>query len=513
MEADRTYSALSELVSRVGSFLLACAVGAAAAGAAVAMGEPTKKKLVFLAAAPLLPLLIAITRRPRTVLLFFWVLTLPYNRMYFSFEGITGDQGSQGPYWIPSDIFLLALLGHFAYEQLVLRRPSPAAGPLRVLPWAAPFLAAGVLSMMAADRPAWSFFELMRLTKVGLVIYLLRCWLRREEWWACAAALGLSICIQSALGCMQVALRSVSGVLGMFGGGGADAQAVELGLAAMGGWIRAVGTIGHPSNLASYYLLTLPLFIALTFSVRHVALRLLCACVAAIGAVGLACTLSRWPCAVMVVLAGLVLIGLIYYRHVALKTVLGITCVLSFLGALALIPAADFIYERLTRDLGESLDFRAKDRRVGLQIFSTSPWTGVGLNNYAHHVVKYDPEMEWALENEHIAREVMNVRTFAALHNFYLFMLAETGVIGLTGLIIFIAGLLRIGLRAVIATTHEWQGACIGLLAGIVGLLLQGFIDFSAWVDPLLYTTALVIAMLATAPAIQPRPGAQEVSP
>lgn len=504
MELDRQATLVHRALGRIATFMMAGAVGVCAAGAAVAMGEPTKKKLVVLLAAPLLPLLMYVTRRPRAVLLFFWVLALPYNRMYFSFEAVVGDQGSQGPYWIPSDIFLLALLGLHLYEVLILKRSMPARGS-GLLFWAAPFFIAGVLSMLGAERPAWSFFELLRLLKVGLVVHLLRCWLQPVEWWTAVAALGLSICAQSALGAMQVALRSVSGVFGMLGGGGGDAAAADVGLAAMGGWIRAVGTIGHPSNLASYFLLTLPLFVALTLTVRRPAGRLLCGVVATAGTAGLACTLSRFPCAVMGGLAALVVIGLVLVNQVRLKTALGLGCVLLFMGAMAAVPMADFIYERLTRDLGDSLDFRAKDRRVGLEIFSMSPWTGIGLNNYAHHVVDYDPEMAWAIENEPIARRAMNVRTFAALHNFYLFMLVETGVIGISMLVVFVIGLLRLGLRAILSTTCEWQAAAIGLTAGLIGLLLQGFIDFSAWVEPLLYTTALITAMLATAPALQVR--------
>jgi O-antigen ligase len=231
-------------------------------------------------------------------------------------------------------------------------------------------------------------------------------------------------------------------------------------------------------------------------------LRAVCAMTGLAGLVGLACTLSRWPWALTMLQIGLILVTLTAMRLLSAQRAIGLSVVAAFAGAMTLLPMSNFIYERITRDLKASLDHRAKDRRVALEIFGESPLLGVGLNNYSAHVIKYDPEMEWALENEDVARTMMNVRVFAALHNFYLFLLAESGIIGLTALLFFFFGVVRTGARAVRATDGNYKPACLGLLLGILGVLAQGFVDFSLWIEPILYSFVLAIALLASAPVV-----------
>lgn len=498
---ERRETLAHELLGRAAGFLLASAVGLCALAAAIAIGEPTKKKLVFLAATPLLPLLIAVTKQPRAVLLFCWLATLPYNRMYFSFDGIFGNNGSQGPYWVPADVFLLALLGLWLYEIVVLKRPQRPIGR-SVIPWAIPFAVAGLISALGAERVNWGFFELGRMLKVAIVLIYLRYNLRPLEWWTCIGAIGFNISFQAALAFLQMALKRTTGLLSMFGGGGPDAQTVEFGLASMGGWIRAVGTIGHPSNLASYFLILVPVYLALGLTLRLPRLRLICAAVGLAGLGGLACTLSRWPWALAAGQTVALLVLLTWMHRLPARRTLGMSIVAAFLGAMALLPLTDFIYKRITSDLKDSLDFRAKDTRIALQIFSESPLTGVGLNNYSVHLLKYDPEARWAIENEDIARTAMNVRVFVALHNFYLFLLAETGLIGLVGIIFLFLGVVIIGVRAVHETRGDMQAACLGLLLGVIGVFAQGFVDFSLWVDPVLYTFVAAVALMAAAPGL-----------
>lgn len=491
------------LLPRLGSLALGSLVGICAVVATVGLGEPTKKKLLFLALSPALPLLMAVTRHPKAVLLFFWVLTLPYNRMYYSFDAIFGNNHSQGPYWIPSDVFLAGLLGLWLYELIILKRsPRPSGRSLVV--WGIPFAIAGLASALFAERPAWAFFELARMLKVSVVLVYLRYNMGPIEWWTCAGAMAAGVLFQSILAVMQMALRSVSGVLSMFGGGqvAVDPSAQELGLAAMGGWIRAVGTIGHPSNLACFLLIPIPLLLALGLTARPPVFRIGCLLCGLAGLVGLACTLSRWPWALASAQILVLIAGLTVMRFMTAQRALGIGVVGLFLATVMLLPLSNRIYERMTRDLGASLDHRAKDRRVAMEIFSLSPIVGVGLNNYAVHVLKYDPEMEWALSNEDVVRTTMNVRAFAALHNFYLFLLAESGILGLTAILFFFFGAVRAGFIAVRSSLGTFKPACLGLLLGILGVLAQGFVDFSLWVDPILYSFALAIAMLAAAPAL-----------
>ena len=126
-----------------------------------------------------------LTRRPKTVLLFFWVFMFSYNRHYF-LDDIFGDNGSQGMYWIPADIFMFALFAIWIFEVAILKRPVAAAGP-PMGRWFLPFFAACTVSAFAAIELNWGLFELWRWVKFGLILFYLRYNIRQVDWWVIAA--------------------------------------------------------------------------------------------------------------------------------------------------------------------------------------------------------------------------------------------------------------------------------------------------------------------------------------
>src|SRR2546430_3792848 len=92
------------------------------------VGEASLKSRVAILAALLFPVVAVVTGRLKQLLLMGWIISLTYNRQYFSFEALTGNLGTQGPYWIVSDIFLAGLLLEWAYQAVVLKISSPARG-------------------------------------------------------------------------------------------------------------------------------------------------------------------------------------------------------------------------------------------------------------------------------------------------------------------------------------------------------------------------------------------------
>ncbi|MEE9294174.1 MAG: O-antigen ligase family protein [Phycisphaerae bacterium] len=487
---------------RVVSLLILVLIGACAFGVALKVGQPTAKKTALVLMAGAVPFAAVVTRRPKAVLLFAWLFSLTYSRMYYSLDRVLGNHGSQGFYWIPADIFFAGLLGIWAYQAVVLKQRSAPLGRAS-WPWLLPFFAACVLSTLASERMSWGFFELLRLVKVGLVIWYVRCNVRREEWWVCIAALGCAMLAQSGLAITQVALKRVGGVLSMFGiGQAADAAFQAAGQAAVGGWIRGQGTIGHPSNLACYLLLPVPVFLALGVTLRSKPVRLLCGVCGLIGLAGLACTLSRWPWVLAAVQTGALAVGLVWFCKARAQRIIGLLSVGAFLAAVALLPFTNFIYERITRDLSESLDFRAKQNRTVFALATRFPMLGVGLNNYKLYLLEYEPELEWALSKEDEVRMGLARRVFVVPHNLYFYLLAETGAIGVSMFAVLLVGVLYTGARAVSATDGPWRAVCLALLLGIAAVLAQQVVDFSLWVDPVLYTFALIIGLLSVAPAL-----------
>ena len=496
-------------IPRVVLFLLAVLAGITAFAVGLQLAGMSLKLMLFGAMGAGIFGLAFVSGYPKAVLLFAWVFSLTYNRQYFNFDAIVGKYGAGGPYWIVSDVFLISLLVLWVAELVLLKRTSPPRGD-RLWPWYLPFVIACFISILFAEETAWGFFEMIRVVKVALILLYFRYNVGKVEWWACVAALGCAVIAQSALGTIEVAVGR-TGVFGVLGLSGAEAAGPEeLSQENFYGWRRATATMTHPPNLACYLVLTIPLFLTLGLTFRHRLIQILAFATGVIGLVGLACTLSRWPWMLAGVQGILILGGLCWLGLMPLERTLGLFCVAVFLGMLVLAPFTGLIMDRLTRDLKEFIDFRAKENQLGMDIGMGSPFVGVGLNNYKIHMARRAPEWEWALNMEEYSIKQLHIRPIAAPHNGFLAIFAETGILGLGSYGIYLLGVLRITLKAIRSTEGYLKSACFGVLLGFLGLIAQQAIDFSLWVDPLLYTFPIMIGMANAAPSLFGGPDGDE---
>ena len=138
---------------------------------------------------------------------------------------------------------------------------------------------------------------------------------------------------------------------------------------------------------------------------------------------------------------------------------------------------------------------RLDEWRVALRIFSRHPIGGVGLGNY--QVV----EPSYATQNLNLTLVRQIVVDRLVVHNTYLQMAAELGVIGLCLFLTLVVLPLRIAGRALSRldqSRHELEFHVRGLLAGTVGMLVA-YVFLSAEFEKPLW---LVLALLAAAPAL-----------
>jgi O-antigen ligase len=483
--------------------LIALAVLLIAAGVVVAatqLGDLTRKKVILLGAGGSLALLAFNYGLLKETCLFLWVFALTYNRMYYSFEGIVGDLGPSGPYWVPADIFFAALLAIWLWERVVVKRPAAARGrPL--WPLLAPYMAVCIISMFGASEPLWSGFEFLRILKAGLIFYYIRRNTGVREWWILAGGFLAAALAQGAFGCLQMALRSSAGLLTFLGLGesaGGMAEAAE-GQLAMQGWIRATGTMSHPTNLAAYLLLTVPLAFSLALGARQRLVRCACWLGAAVGFAGLIGTLCRWPSVLSVAQLGLILLLLTAVGRLPVKRTLAIVSLAGFTILLAALPFSDAIYRRATADFSDSIKLRQNYLRIALARTTPNPFFGIGLSNFGVDMVKWDPALEWAFNEEPRVRHETHLRAFMTPHNLYLLLLTETGVLGLLTFLWFVLSIALRGFRALARLPGDWYCACLGLSLGVLGLLGHQAVDFTLWVDPMLYTFAIIGGLLTTA--------------
>lgn len=78
--------------------------------------------------------------------------------------------------------------------------------------------------------------------------------------------------------------------------------------------------------------------------------------------------------------------------------------------------------------------------------------------------------------------------------NYYVKTLAENGIVGLSGLLTALSGLLWGGLRSC-ARTHRHRPLCAGMLAALIGVLVQSFFE-SLWEEPYLMALFFILSAM-----------------
>ena len=123
---------------------------------------------------------------------------------------------------------------------------------------------------------------------------------------------------------------------------------------------------------------------------------------------------------------------------------------------------------------------------------ATDPVFGMGYGMYGGAVAVQNPVLPWV--------EYMYV------DNYYVKILTENGIVGVTAFGMMLLGLVGNGLRACVRTAKtRWSPLCAGMLCGLIGVLIHSVFE-SIWEEP--YMMALffaVAAMLAWAGLLRRR--------
>ena len=79
--------------------------------------------------------------------------------------------------------------------------------------------------------------------------------------------------------------------------------------------------------------------------------------------------------------------------------------------------------------------------------------------------------------------------------NYYVKILAENGIIGLSALLFSMLGLTWNGFRAITRVPGKKKPLCVGLLAGLLGILVQSIFE-SIWEEPYMMALFFVVAAM-----------------
>jgi len=240
--------------------------------------------------------------------------------------------------------------------------------------------------------------------------------------------------------------------------GEAEGQAVGL---FAGEYTRVGGLMGSPILLAAFFASTLPFLLAVIAGSTKAWTRAAGVAAVLASAAGLAVTLSRGPA-----IAWLFCFGW-FFAALALRGRLkgrarDVFIGLAVLIVLTLVAASPLIYDRFMFSDPGSIQARQQLMGIASQLIAEHPLAGIGLNNWAVIMAAYDTTGISAL-------------TTAPVHNIYLLLWAETGVIGLAGFGALVAVLLTTAYRAFRdAAAIEVQLAALAAATSVMAILIKG---------------------------------------
>jgi putative inorganic carbon (HCO3(-)) transporter len=241
---------------------------------------------------------------------------------------------------------------------------------------------------------------------------------------------------------------------------------------------RFGGTIGrNPSLFASFINPLLMIALSRFFLARHSRERFRMALVSLLGIIAVLMTFTR---AAWVGLAlGLAWVMLLAARRGARTRHLAVIAVVMCIGAAAMLPIL-----ALRADVSQTsaaFDERMALMQMAWRVISDNPVFGIGAGAYAFVFRRY---VTWDMRGDWLF----------VVHNEYLLRWAETGILGLLGLVAFWIGAFKVAVRASRIADPNTMALGIGCSAGIVALIWEMWWDLSLGFQ----TEALVCFLLGT---------------
>ena len=338
-----------------------------------------------------------------------------------------------------------------------LRWPSSATWLVCLIGWSAlslvnvQFLRPGFVSLVEFMRVFLGFFYLVNNVKT------------REDLWLIARCLIAGLLIESLLAGAQHLTGSPLGLQAF--GAQREFEEIEVGGDTLS---RVSGTIGHPNDLGKYLEAVLPLALALGLSTARLRIRALAAGTFLLGSAVLVLTLSRgaW---VSTALACVALVG--WLSATSRRGQARLTQLVSAVLICAAILAwfAPLISARWFESNPRTAAARLPLMRVAWSIIASHPIVGVGLGNYKRVMQLYDP-----------TPEAISVNYRKPVHNIYLLLAAQTGIMGLVFFLAFLWAAWRRGWQRIRAADDELvRLILLGIACGLLARVIHGLVDVS----------------------------------
>lgn len=381
-------------------------------------------------------------------------LNLDYNFFYRSYVGVTSIDISV------SLLSVLIIFCFFAYDARFSYRGSyhfQMNGKI-IFPFLG-YIAAGCLSLIAAEHFDLSFLELARLLVLLFLLFVVMNLQDRKYIDVLILCLSIDMAVEACFGLYQF---KTGNLLGLQVFGEKEIILQDIGVVAK----RATGTIGDPNIFGYFFEMLIPLSFAMFIAERRFLIKCWYFFATCLGCAGIYTTLSRGAWMTLPLSIGFVFLIMFRGRFLRISTFIWVWCA-ALVFSTILFMSFDVVYNRFTHDDFGSAETRGPLNEAAFSVISQFPVFGVGLNNMAMVFKKYDKT----------GYSRMFVGKNHVVHNMYLLIWTEVGTVGLAAFLCMLIMVLYIGFYH-LYRVHYWdRGILAGLLAGIMAQGMHAMAD------------------------------------
>ncbi len=379
------------------------------------------------------------------------------------------------------DIALVALVFYWIL-QLMLRREKFQFFPAISIPFLLYMLLAGISIFKAQDKVlSVSMFLLIVKGYIVFLYFANNVKTKSDLNWI-ASALAAAILMQVCVGSLQ---HLTGGTLGLKIIGESE-RAFRQTIMETGLISRVGGTIGDANMLAMYLNFFLPVLFCYIFNDVAFRYRVICAIVFVLGGLVEILTFSRGGWIALSFSIVVAIYGLFKVKFRSRFKSYTMTAIVIMFAAVTVLGTVTSVRERLFKDDYGAAHARIPMMQVAFNIIKQHPITGVGLNNYATVMNRYDR-----------TRESMTLRFPHPVHNAFLIIGAESGLIALLCFVLVLFSVLSKSARFFQLKDRFLSLSGIGYTCGLIAYIIhaQFRMDFAGRNHFLWFACAMIVAI------------------
>jgi len=389
------------------------------------------------------------------ILLAIVILDIPFQfGTHLFYREVDAARGALGGLSISATTIALAGLYVSWFIRSQANRSSDARPSFHINLPLLVYLAITAISVAVAQDVSLSLFEVFLLVEACLVYFYVANNIRTWQDVLFVVSLLLIACLLESIAMILIKFNGMPSTLW-----GAPTH-VHIETDAKEGFMRVGGTVGSSNFAAAYLSISLASSASLLFTNLGRVYKWLAVTVLGLGGVALIFTFSRggW---MALALAVTVICLLVWSRRgFSLKTPIAVLLILGIL----YLPFQSVISARLLGDDKGSAESRIPLMKLAFRIIEDNPVLGVGANNFTVVMDRYlTPEFRHSF--------------LFAVHNKYLLVLSETGIIGLLAFLAFLLDALRKGWQCWALQDRLLSPLALGFAAGIAGHMVHMSVD------------------------------------